>query len=130
MFKNLFKKKESEISEIAKNYRIRVSKPYGYYPEDVDAILETLTQKATESIQAKEKLEADYENVIKKLKNDIRNLERKNDSLKTEILRLKTDFTLLEVKDRDTDVITPLSIHTNDKEFVLDVKKFGGIDNE
>mgnify|MGYP007069886553 CR=1 FL=1 len=35
----------NEKSELAVRYNIRVSKPYGYYPEDVDKILEDLERQ-------------------------------------------------------------------------------------
>lgn len=43
-------KVEQELSEVAKSHNIRVSSPYGYYPEDVDPIivqLETAVSQLT-----------------------------------------------------------------------------------
>lgn len=39
---NSAQKFEQELPDIAKKYGLRVSKPYGYYPDDVNAILEKL----------------------------------------------------------------------------------------
>lgn len=58
---------ENELSEIAKKFNIRVSSPYGYYPEDVDAILLKLTSDVSALSAENKKLSEDNDRIQKDL---------------------------------------------------------------
>lgn len=79
---------ENELSDLAKSLNIRVSSPYGYYPEDVDPIISQL-QKDVSSLTKENKKLADENNELKSL----------NSSLKSELTHLKMQMTMMEIPD-------------------------------
>lgn len=82
------KKFEAELPEVAKRNNIRVSSPYGYYPEDVDKII------------------IDMESQLKMLQKENNHLNgqltdykgRLND-VQTELTKLKMQMSLMEIPD-------------------------------
>lgn len=82
------KKFESELPDVAKRNNIRVSSPYGYYPEDVNKII------------------TDMESELKMLQKENNHLNgqltdykgRLNDA-QTELTKLKMQMTLMEIPD-------------------------------
>lgn len=90
MFKNLFSKKPKketkkpkgeDISQIARDYNIRVSSPHGYFPEDVDNVLEDLTNKLNTSNKTESML-----------RSQVAQLEKDNEMLKGQISKLQLDI--------------------------------------
>lgn len=88
-FKKNKKSKEGfEKSDIAKKYGFRISTPNGYFPEDVDSIIEKLENQLS-------LLEKETINLEKQLE---QTLEDKRLAEK-ELTRLKFDISLMEVPD-------------------------------
>lgn len=78
----------NELSEIAKRLNIRVSSPYGYYPDDVDPILA--------------RLEKDVSNLTKenkKLSEEVLDKQNKLTAVTQELSALKMQMSLMEVPD-------------------------------
>ena len=87
----LAKRFESDLPEIAKRLEIRVSSPYGYYPEDVDKHLI--------------RLELDVSSLIKEntaLSSDVDKYKRQSQSLQSELTNLKMQMSLMEIPDIST----------------------------
>lgn len=81
-------KVEQELSDLAKSHNIRVSSPYGYYPEDVDPII------------------ANLEKTVQQLEKENRQFEAENheykercSALTTELTKLKMQVSLMEIPD-------------------------------
>lgn len=81
-------KVEQELSELAKRLGIRVSSPYGYYPDDVDPIIENL-----ETMVSRLTLEN------KKFSDELYESQEKCKSLSTELTKIKMQVSLMEVPD-------------------------------
>ena len=82
------KKFENEKPILAQKYNIRVSNPYGYYPEDVDKLITT------------------FENTISSLEKENKKLAEERDQAQSDlskaqsqIVRLKMDMSLMEQAD-------------------------------
>lgn len=78
--------KVTELSDIAKEYNIRISTPKGYYPDDVDPIIISLKKEISS-------LTLDN----KRLGDKVHDLENKNKSLSTELSSLKIQMSVMEV---------------------------------
>lgn len=81
-------KVEQELSELAKRHNIRVSSPYGYYPEDVDPIIERLEKDVSQLTK---------EN--KQFSNELQEYKDKCSALSTELTKIKMQISLMEVPD-------------------------------
>jgi hypothetical protein len=79
---------EHELSELAKDLGIRVSSPYGYYPEDVDPIIAGLQKTVSDLTKENKQLAEDVNDVQSKLK-----------STQSELSQLKMQMSLMEVPD-------------------------------
>lgn len=77
---NSAKKFESDLPEMAKKYNIRVSNPYGYYPEDVEKII------------------FDLESQINRLEKENFTLTKKNGELENDVSQAKREITQLKVQ--------------------------------
>lgn len=86
--RKLAEKFEQELSEVAKRLGIRVSAPYGYYPEDVDKIILGLEDEISNLTKDNMKLKDEY------------NKAKANEmSLQTEYQALKMQMSLAEYPD-------------------------------
>ena len=85
-------KKVSEKSEIAKRYGIRISNPYGYFPEDVDRILEDL-QSQLNTLSKENKFASDK----------LARIQKERDDAKTELSKLKMQISLMDIPDTSTE---------------------------
>lgn len=74
---------EQDKSQLAKDFNIRISSPYGYYPDDVDPIIIDL-QKQLSNLSIENQ----------QLSKDNANLKKNNESLMTEITQLKLNAQL------------------------------------
>lgn len=83
---------EHELPEIAKRLGIRVSSPYGYYPEDVDKIIFKLEQDVSSLTK---------EN--KDLRDEIHECKEKSKALQTELTQIKMQVSLMEIPDASTE---------------------------
>ena len=81
-------KVEQDLSELAKRLGIRVSSPYGYYPEDVDPIIANL-----------EKTVSDLEIENKKLSEQLHTTQTNLSSASSELAQIKMQMSLMEVPD-------------------------------
>ena len=79
---------EQELPELARRLGIRVSSPYGYYPEDVDKIISNL-EKDVSSLTKENK----------DLRDQVHNAEEKSQSLQTELTQIKMQVSLMEIPD-------------------------------
>lgn len=79
---------ENELSELAKDLGIRVSSPYGYYPEDVDPIIAGLQKNVSDLTKENKQLAEDLNDIQSKLK-----------STQSELSQLKMQMSLMEVPD-------------------------------
>lgn len=79
---------EHELSQLAKDLGIRVSSPYGYYPEDVDPIIADL-----------QKTVSDLTKENKTLSEDLNDTQNKLKSVQSELSQLKMQMSLMEVPD-------------------------------
>lgn len=79
---------ENELSELAKDLGIRVSSPYGYYPEDVDPIIAGLQKNVSDLTKENKQLAEDLHDIQSKLK-----------STQSELSQLKMQMSLMEVPD-------------------------------
>lgn len=77
---------EADKSELAKNLGIRISNPYGYYPDDVDPIIQKLQNDV-----------ASLTRENKQLTDQVADLTKKNKSLSSELSQLKIQVSLMEV---------------------------------
>ena len=81
-------KVEHDLSQLAKDLGIRVSSPYGYYPEDVDPIIEKL-QKDVASLTLENK----------QLSQDLENALEDGRKARNELAQVKMQMSLMEVPD-------------------------------
>lgn len=79
---------QKELSDLAKSLNIRVSSPYGYYPDDVDPIIKSLQDKV-------EKLEKENKELIA----SVDDYKSKNTALGNELSQLKLQVSLMEIPD-------------------------------
>ena len=86
--KDFAAKKESEKSAIAKQFGIRVSSPYGYFPEDVDRILEDLQSQLT-NLSKENKFASDK----------LKRITDEREAIKKQLTELKMQISLMEVPD-------------------------------
>lgn len=85
---NKARKFEEELPEIATKYGIRVSNPYGYYPEDVDKVIT--------------KLEAEANNLSKdnkELRDKVGTQEKEINSLRATVTELKLQMSVMQIPD-------------------------------
>lgn len=78
-------KMQQEKSQLAKDLGIRISNPYGYYPDDVDPIIKKLQDEL--NLLTKEN---------KQMRDQIGDLQHKNNSLSTELTSLKLQISMTE----------------------------------
>ena len=78
----------NELSEIAKSLNIRVSSPYGYYPEDVDPLLINYIDEINKLKQLNKELSANAEEANKNC-----------EYLKNELTTLKMQISFTEIPD-------------------------------
>lgn len=83
---------EHELPEIAKRLGIRVSSPYGYYPEDVDKIIFQL-EKDVSSLTKENK----------DLRDELHEANVKSKALQTELTQIKMQVSLMEIPDASTE---------------------------
>lgn len=86
------KKFEADLPEVAKRHNIRVSSPYGYYPEDVDKIILNL-EKEISNLSKENKQLADE---IEGKKQDISKLQKQFNDLRFQIMTGETTDTSAE----------------------------------
>lgn len=86
------KKFENELPEVARRHNIRVSSPYGYYPEDVDKIIVHFE----EDVSSLEKENGLLSKKIEKQAEELR-------SLQFELTQLKMQVSLMEIPDTSTE---------------------------
>lgn len=84
--------KAEEVSDIAKRYGVRVSNPYGYYPEDVDRILTDLDTQLS-NLSKENKIASDK----------IQRLTKERDDIKREFTALKLQVSMMEIPDTSTE---------------------------
>lgn len=77
---------QQEKSQLAKDLNIRISNPYGYYPEDVDPIIIGLQEQVNQLSK---------EN--KSLRDQVGDLTNKNKSLSNELTSLKIQVSVAEI---------------------------------
>lgn len=82
------KKFEQDLPEVAKRLHIRVSNPYGYYPEDVDKIILNL-----------EKSVNDLEHENKELRDKYNEADENLKRTQSELTKLKMQISLMEFPD-------------------------------
>jgi hypothetical protein len=83
---------EQSLSQLAKDLGIRISSPYGYYPEDVDPIIIELQRTVSE-----------LEKENKKLAEDAYDSKNKLDLANSELSQLRMQMALMEVPDLSTE---------------------------
>ena len=83
------RKFNQELPAIAKKYNIRVSSPFGYYPEDVNRVLEKLEQ--SNNILAKENAELTKKYEAKNT--DYKNLRTEFTNFKLEVSKMQLEST-------------------------------------
>lgn len=83
---------EQSLSQLAKDLGIRISSPYGYYPEDVDPIILELQHTVSE-----------LEKENKKLAEDAHDSKNKLDLANSELSQLRMQMALMEVPDLSTE---------------------------
>ena len=88
----LAKKFENELPEVAKRLGIRVSNPYGYYPEDVDKIIVRLEQDIS-----------DLTKENKQLSQELHDTKNKATLLQSELSQIKMQVSLMEIPDVSTE---------------------------
>ena len=86
--KDFATKKVSEKSAIATQFGIRISNPYGYFPEDVDRVLEDL-QSQLNTLSKENKFASEK----------LARIQKERDDAKTELSKLKMQVSLMEVPD-------------------------------
>lgn len=96
------------ISQIAKKYSIKVSKPAGYYPPDVDSTLIKLTERIE-----------DLEKENKKLEEEVKKLIEQKDSLNKQLTEIK-----LENVNKVATIVMPSTTPDQDREML---NNFGNI---
>ena len=80
------------LSDIALNYNIRISNPYGYYPDDVDRIIRK-QEELINTLQAEtQRLDKLYSDTKEELK-----------IAKAELQRIRFDISVLELPDTSTE---------------------------
>lgn len=79
-------KVEHELSDLAKSLSIRVSSPYGYYPDDVDPIIIGLQKSVSELTK---------ENT--QLSKQVHELEEENRDALSQISKLKMEMSLIQM---------------------------------
>lgn len=82
------KKSNEEVPPRAKKHNIRVSKPYGLFPQDVETVLENIETERDNLLV-----------LIDNYKKEIEQLKEDNQDLKLTITQLKFDMSLIEVPD-------------------------------
>lgn len=82
------KRFESSLPEVAKRNNIRVSSPYGYYPEDVDSVILEFEKNA-------KMLEKENNH----LTNQLEDCKAKLKDAQTELTKLKMQISLMEIPD-------------------------------
>ena len=98
----------NEISETGKKFHLRVSRPYGYYPEDVDSLL--LNQEV--QIEQLQK-----ENTVLTQRNA--EITKELEQAKTEIVRTRfNQNVILPEDDTKNDGTIKISLHKNKKSAV------------
>ncbi len=98
----------NEISETGKKFHLRVSRPYGYYPEDVDSLL--LNQEV--QIEQLQK-----ENTVLTQRNA--EITKELEQAKTEIVRTRfNQNVILPEDDTKKDGTIKISLHKNKKSAV------------
>ena len=91
-------KMQQEKSQLAKDLGIRISSPYGYYPDDVDPIITKLQNDLKELT---------LEN--KKLRDEVGSLQHKNTDLTTELTSLKLQISITDIPVSLEDSLSNLS---------------------
>ena len=86
------KKFESNLPEVAKRNNIRVSSPYGYYPEDVDKVIIELEN--TNKMLQKEN---------NHLTNQLEDYKSRANAAQNELSKLKMQISLMEIPDTSTE---------------------------
>lgn len=76
----------NELSQLAKDLGIRVSSPYGYYPEDVDPIISRLQKEVSDLTKENKQLADSLDDTTNKLK-----------LVQSELSQLKMQMSLMEV---------------------------------
>ena len=94
--KNKSKKENFEKSEIAVRYNIRVSKPYLYYPEDVDKILTDLDSRVKSMAKEVESLAAQKQISDERL-----------NKLQAEYSQLQLQISMFRIDDSEYDLDIP-----------------------
>ena len=84
----LAKKFEQELPEVAKRHNIRVSSPYGYYPEDTDKIILQL-EKDVSNLTKENKL----------LSQELYETKENLSKIQTELTQFKMQMSLMEIPD-------------------------------
>ena len=92
------KKYDQEKSELAKKYSIRISKPAGYFPEDVDRVIIKLENEIKNLNRDKVKMEAEIERSHR-----AEELAKESEQhMKEELGQLRLQVQLIEVPDTST----------------------------
>lgn len=93
----MFKKKKnnqtgSEMSEVGKRHNLRISNPYGYYPEDVDKVLLDY-----------EELLANHEKEIARLEKQLQQALTEKKIIDDEFRKMKMELQFAEIPDISAD---------------------------
>ena len=96
--KNKKNNEVEKLSEIALRNNIRISKPYGYYPEDVDPIILDL-----------QKTVSDLTKENKQLSDTVGDLTKKNADLSKQFSQLKLQMSIAEIPISLDDNLTNIS---------------------
>lgn len=93
----MFKKKKknqtgSEMSDVGKRHNLRISNPYGYYPEDVDKVLLNY-----------EKLLSSHETEIKNLETQLEQTKAEKKMIDDEFRKMKMEMQFIDIPDISPD---------------------------
>lgn len=100
MFFNKKKKIEQDKSEIAKKYQFRISNPYGYFPEDVDKVVQQLASDLSEYTKENKRLSEE----LNKAQDEVREANVRITELTFQIDELNNTLSNLQIPDFSTEV--------------------------
>lgn len=86
---------EHEKSEIAKSLGIRISNPYGYYPDDVDSIIIKLNEDLARLTKENAQLTEKYD----KISVDFKQLNEEKKAADAELIKLRLQAQFMERED-------------------------------
>ena len=82
---------ENDKPEVARRYDIKISKPYGYYPEDVDKVITNLEEELNRLTKENQLLEK-----------NLTQAQKDNKDIKSELNRIKMQIAVMPMIDSDS----------------------------